>query len=101
MVVVTQTAEQVVVDGMMTVVMMAWLFVQLFRECGHENRTRVVELKEKIMVLKRRISGSVRRETGGANETDDGERNGTEGIPKHGIRHDIAPITDSHTGGHL
>jgi hypothetical protein len=68
-----------VLTVLMTVVMMAWLFVQLFRDCGHENRTRVVELKEKIIVLKRRISGSVRRERGEANETDDGERNGTEG----------------------
>ena len=40
----------------MTVVMMVWLIVQLMRECGHENAASVVEMQQKFVVLRRRVS---------------------------------------------
>ena len=41
---------------LMTVVMMVWLIAQLARECGHENAASVVEMQQKFVVLRRRLS---------------------------------------------
>ena len=41
---------------LMTVVMMVWLIAQLARECGHEKAASVVEMKQKFVALRRRVS---------------------------------------------
>jgi len=41
---------------LMTVVMMVWLIAQLARECGHEKAASVVEMQQKFVALRRRVS---------------------------------------------
>ena len=63
----------------MTVVMMVWLIAQLARECGHEKAASVVEMKQKFVALRRRVSlfrmspearqRDIRRRTFDANES--------------------------------
>jgi hypothetical protein len=64
---------------LMTVVMMVWLIAQLARECGHEKAASVVEMKQKFVALRRRVSlfrmspearqRDIRRRTFDANES--------------------------------
>jgi hypothetical protein len=64
---------------LMTVVMMVWLIAQLMRECGHEKAASVVEVRQKFVALRRRVSRfrmspearqrDIRRRTFDANES--------------------------------
>ena len=70
---------------LITVVMMVWLVFQLLRECWHEKGTSVADLKEKVVVLRRRISSfspeRARGEEKNEEKDDDGDDgdHGTEG----------------------